>query len=182
VGGAVLDIYSSGLALLTLGLRVPRYVAAGVDGVLMVLGAIYVVFVADDFIGPFMGFLITIGVPIAAWAGIFIADLLLRRSDYADRDLYDRAGRYGDVRWSAVAVLVVGTVAGWGLVTNTFADWLKWQGFLLKPVGLGGKSGAWAYANLGVAAALLIGFLGWLLLGAATVRRQEAVPARVTSR
>ena len=28
VGGAVLDIYSSGLALLTLGLRIPRYVAA----------------------------------------------------------------------------------------------------------------------------------------------------------
>ncbi len=33
VGGAVLDIYSSGLALLTVGLRVPRYLAALIDGI-----------------------------------------------------------------------------------------------------------------------------------------------------
>src|SRR5262252_5498166 len=32
VGGSVLDLYSSGLALLTLGVRVPRYVAALIDG------------------------------------------------------------------------------------------------------------------------------------------------------
>src|SRR5438128_1690320 len=43
IGGAVLDIYSSGLALLTLGLKVPRWTAAGIDGVIMILGTIYVV-------------------------------------------------------------------------------------------------------------------------------------------
>ena len=89
VGGAVLDIYSSGLALLSAGLRVPRYVAAGIDGVLMILGAIYVVFFATDFLGPFQGFLITLGVPIAAWCGIFVAEVALRRRDYAEADLYD---------------------------------------------------------------------------------------------
>src|SRR5215831_17008102 len=46
IGGAVLDIYSSGLALLSLGLRVPRYVAALIDGTVMTLGTIYVVFIA----------------------------------------------------------------------------------------------------------------------------------------
>jgi purine-cytosine permease-like protein len=178
VGGAVLDIYSSGLALLTLGLRVPRYVAAAVDGVLMILGAIYIVFVADDFITPFIGFLITIGVPIAAWAGVMIADIAMRRGAYADRELYDPAGRYGSVRVPSVALMVIGTVIGFGLVTNGSADWLTWQGYLLEPFGLGGKEGEWAFANLGVAAALLIGFLGWLLLGRSTVRRQEELSAR----
>jgi nucleobase:cation symporter-1, NCS1 family len=43
IGGSVLDIYSSGLALLTLGLRVPRYVAALIDGTIMTAGTIYVV-------------------------------------------------------------------------------------------------------------------------------------------
>jgi len=38
IGGAVLDIYSSGLALLTIGLRVPRWTAAAIDGVIMILG------------------------------------------------------------------------------------------------------------------------------------------------
>ena len=61
VGGAVLDIYSSGLALLSLGLRIPRWSAALVDGVMMVIGTIWVVFFADDFLGPFQGFLYTLG-------------------------------------------------------------------------------------------------------------------------
>lgn len=178
VGGAVLDIYSSGLALLTLGVRVPRYVAAGFDGVLMVIGAIYIVFVADDFITPFMGFLFTIGVPIAAWAGVMIADIAMRRGPYADAELYDIRGRYGDVRMPSVATMVIGTVLGWGLVTNSNASWLTWQGYLLEPFGLGGKDGAWAFAGLGIFVALLVGFLGWLLLGRSIVRRQEAVPAR----
>jgi NCS1 family nucleobase:cation symporter-1 len=82
VGGAVLDIYSSGLALLSAGLRVPRYLAALVDGVLMIAGSVYIVFFADDFLGQFMGFLTTLGVPIAAWCGIMLADLALRRRDY----------------------------------------------------------------------------------------------------
>ena len=49
--------------------RIPRPTAALVDGVILTLGTIYVVFVADDFIGPFQSFLITLGVPLAAWAG-----------------------------------------------------------------------------------------------------------------
>jgi len=177
VGGAVLDIYSSGLALLTLGLRIPRYAAALVDGVIMVAGTIYLVFAANNFVGPFEGFLITLGVPVAAWCGVMLADIAMRHNAYADAELFDPRGRYGSVHWRAVGLVVLGTVIGWGLVTNTFAGWLEWQGYLLEPFGLGGKTGAWAYANLGVLAALLIGFLGWLLVGRGTVRRQEAVPA-----
>ena len=160
VGGAVLDIYSSGLALLSLGLRIPRWSAALVDGVLMVLGTIWVVFFADDFLGPFQGFLYTLGVPVAAWAGIMLADIALRHHDYAERELYEPAGRYGDVRWTAVILLVVGTALGWGLVTNTTTEILSWQGYLLGPVGLGGRDGAWAFANLGVLVALVVGFVG----------------------
>ena len=37
----------------------------------------------------------------------------------------------------------------------------------------GGKGGAWAFANLGVAVALAIAFAGWLLGGRRTVRAQE---------
>jgi purine-cytosine permease-like protein len=171
VGGAVLDIYSSGLALLSVGVRVPRYVAAGIDGVIMTAGSIYVVFFATDFLGPFQGFLITLGVPIAAWCGIFIADIQLRRRDYAEAELYDRRGRYGAVNWLPIALIVIGTAVGWGLVTNSSASWLGWQGYLLGPIG--GTKGDWAFANLGVLAALVIGYLGVLLFARGTVRRQE---------
>ena len=98
IGGSVLDIYSSGLALLTLGVRVPRYVAALIDGTVMTLGTIYVVFFAhSNFIVQFQGFLITLGVPIAAWCGIMLADIALRRRDYAEPELFTARGRYGDI-------------------------------------------------------------------------------------
>jgi len=173
VGGSVLDIYSSGLALLTLGLRMPRWSAALVDGVIMLIGAVYVVFFAKDFLGPFQGFLITLGVPVAAWAGVMMVDIALRRKDYADAELYDRAGRYGSVRWTSVALVLVGTAIGWGLVVNTYADWLGWQGYLMSAFGLGGKDGDWMYANLGVLAALVIGALGTLLFSRREIRAQE---------
>ncbi|GAA3386740.1 purine-cytosine permease family protein [Cryptosporangium minutisporangium] len=175
VAGAIMDVYSSGLALLNVGVRVPRWVAVCIDSTLMLIGAVYVVFFANDFLGPFQGFLITLGVPIAAWCGIFIADILLRKSDYAEAELFTPTGRYGDIRWVSVGLVVVGSVVGWGLVTNTLASWLDWQGYFLGP--LGGKTGDWAFANLGVLVSLVIGFVGYLLLGRGAVRAQEAHPA-----
>src|SRR5436190_1335458 len=175
IGGAILDIYSSGLALLTLGLKIPRWTAAGIDGVIMILGTIYVVWIASNFFFPFEGFLITLGVPIAAWCGVFLADLLLRKRDYAEADLYNSRGRYGMVNWVAVLTTVVATFLGWGLVTNGFADWLHWQGYLLDPLGLGPKdNGPWTYANLGVFVALGVGFLGQFVLGRSQIAKQEA--------
>jgi nucleobase:cation symporter-1, NCS1 family len=175
VGGAVLDIYSSGLALLTAGVPVPRPVAALIDGAIMIAGSIYVVFFADDFIGPFQGFLITLGVPIAAWCGVILADILLRKRNYADAELFDPHGRYGSVRVVPLGCLVVGTFLGWGLVTNTYASWLSWQGYLLEPFGLGGKNGDWAYANLGVLVALVLGFVVTIVADRSAVRREEAL-------
>ncbi|MEU8348445.1 cytosine permease [Streptomyces sp. NPDC048845] len=177
VGGAVLDIYSSGLALLAVGVRVPRYAAAAIDGLLMVAGTVWIVFFADDFLGTFQGFLTTLGVPVAAWCGIMLADIALRRRPYDDTDLFRRSGRYGDVRRLPVAILAAATALGWGLVTNAAANWLSWQGYLLGPLGLGGTAGAWAYANLGVLAALVCGFAGALVSGRSRVRDEEA-PAK----
>lgn len=174
VGGAVLDIYSSGIALISTGLPVKRPVAAGIDGVVMVLGTLYLLFVAGSFFGPFQGFLITLGVPIAAWAGIFLADVLARKADYDVADLFRPEGRYRSVDRTSMALLVVGTVLGWGLVVNSYAGWLGWQGYLMDLIG--GKDGAWAGANVGVLVALVVGFVGGLARAGA-IRRQEALPA-----
>lgn len=174
VGGAVLDIYSSGLALLSLGLPAPRFVAALIDGILMIAGTIYLVFIADNFLFPFQGFLITLGVPIAAWCGVMLADVALRRRDYAEAELYRADGRYGNVRPVPVLTVLVATALGWGLVTNTYAGWLSWQGYLLGPLGLGGKEGSWAFANLGVLLALVLGFVVTYFATRSRVRAQEA--------
>jgi len=174
VGGAVLDIYSSGLSLLAAGVKVPRYVAAGIDGVLMILGAIFVVFIATDFIGPFQGFLITLGVPIAAWAGIFLADTIIRKKGYAEKELYDVNGRYGSVSWLPISLILIGTAIGWGFVQVYYSDAFSFGGYLLGAVG--GVDGPWAFANLGVLFSLLIGFVGYFAFGRAAVAKQESTP------
>lgn len=184
VSGAVLGIYSSGLTLLSLGVRIPRPAAAGVDGLILTLGTIYVVFVTQTFLAPFQSFLITLGVPIAAWAGIVMADLALRRRDYDDAALFDRRGRYGSVNVLVLLVMAVATVVGWGLVVNAYPDdagWNNWQGYFLHPLGLGtrvdgGWEGSWPYANLGVLVAFVLAFVLTLLVQAHRVRREESTP------
>jgi purine-cytosine permease-like protein len=186
VSGAVLGIYSSGLTLLSLGVRIPRPAAAFVDGVILTLGTVWVVFFAEDFLGPFQSFLITLGVPLAAWAGIMIADIALRKRDYDEDALFDARGRYGSFDVVSLGTLAVASVIGWGLVVNNFATdaaWNNWQGFLIHPLGLGTYvddpvapywDGPWAYANLGVLLALVLGFAVTYVLRRSTVRRQEA--------
>ena len=170
IGGAILDLYSSGLVLVSIGLPVKRHIAASIDGVIMTIGTIYLVWFASDFFVPFQGFLITLGVPVAVWSGLFVADVLIRKS-YAETELFDSKGRYGAYNLKSISLVLFGTIIGWGLVTNSLASWLSWQGYLLSA--FGGKDGPWAYANLGVIAALLIGFIGHIILSKRDIKKQE---------
>lgn len=73
-----------------------------------------------------------------------------------------------------------GVHAVWGLVVNTAANWLTWQGYLLFLIG--GKDGSWASANLGVIVALLVGLFGALAFQRGDIAKQEAdLPASETA-
>ena len=171
IGGSILDLYSSGIALVTIGLPVKRHIAASIDGAIMTLGTIYIVWIKKNFFGPFQGFLITLGVPIAVWSAIFVADVILRKKEYAEDELFKPSGRYGSWNLRSTSLLVIGSIIGWGFVTNSFASWLSWQGYFMGAIG--GKTGSWAYANVGIIFALVIGFLGHILLSRKEIRKQE---------
>ena len=172
VGGAILDLYSSGLALVSIGVPIKRHQAASIDAIIMLAGSIYIVWIADNFFYPFQGFLITLGVPIAVWSAIFVADVVMRSKAYSEKDLYDPRGIYGSVNKGSIALMVIGSIVGWGFVTNTFASWLSWQGYFLGVIG--GKEGAWAYSNIGVVMALIVGFVGHIVLARKTISKQES--------
>ena len=172
VGGAILDLYSSGLTLVSIGLPVKRHIAASIDSLIMLAGTIYIVWFADNFFFPFQGFLITLGVPVATWSAIFVADVVMRKRAYSEVDLFDEAGRYGSWNKKSLGLMLIGAFIGWGFVTNTFAPWLSWQGYLLGVIG--GKEGPWAFANVGVIFALAIGFFGHILLSRKTIAQQES--------
>jgi len=80
---------------------------------------------------------------------------------------------YGSINKGSIALMIIGTIVGWGFVTNTFASWLSWQGYFLGVIG--GKEGPWAFANVGVIFALLIGFFGHIMLARETIAKQESV-------
>ena len=172
VGGAILDLYSSGLALVSIGVPIKRHQAAIIDASIMLAGCVYIVWIADNFFGPFQGFLITLGVPVAVWSAIFVADVVMRKKEYIENDLYDPQGIYGSINKGSIALMGIGTIVGWGFVTNTFASWLSWQGYFLGLIG--GKEGEWAYSNIGVIFALLIGFFGHIILARKTIAKQES--------
>jgi purine-cytosine permease-like protein len=171
VGGAILDLYSSGLTLLAIGVPVKRHIAAIIDGAIMLVGSIYLVWIADNFFYPFQGFLITLGVPIATWSAIFVTDVLLRKNSYSEEDLFKVSGKYGSWNKRSLSIMAIGTFVGWGFVTNSFAEWLSWQGYLLFIIG--GREGSWAYSNVGVIFALVIGFLGHYLFASRKIRSEE---------
>ena len=120
--------------------------------------------------------------PLAAWAGILIADILTRRADYDEAALFDARGRYGAFDWVSLATMGVASLVGWGLVVNQIesAPWNDWQGYLFEPLGLGSYvaeggywEGPWAYSNVGVLFALACGFLVTLVARRGTIRKQE---------
>ena len=157
IGGAILDLYSSGLTLVAIGAPIKRHYAASIDAVIMLIGTIYIVWFSKNFLLPFQGFLITIGVPLAAWSAIFVADVLLSK-DVEVNDLYNQFGKYRGVNRGVITLMLIATFVGYGFVTNTFASWLNWQGYFMDLIG--GKDGQWAFANVGVVFALIIGFVG----------------------
>jgi purine-cytosine permease-like protein len=157
--------------LIAIGFPVKRHIAALLDGLIMLAGTIYIVWFAENFFFPFQGFLITLGVPVATWSAIFVTDALLRKREYSEADLYREEGRYGTWNLRSLLVMAIGTIIGWGFVTNSFASWLSWQGYFMDLIG--GKEGSWAYANVGVLLSLAIGSLGHLLLSRKKISAQE---------
>jgi steroid 5-alpha reductase family enzyme len=95
----------------------------------------------------------------------------MRKKAYIEKDLYNEQGIYGSVNKGSIALMLIGTIVGWGCVTNTFASWLSWQGYFLGAIG--GKEGAWAFSNVGVVFALIVGFVGHILLSHHKIQAQE---------
>jgi NCS1 nucleoside transporter family len=161
VAGAVLDIYSSGLNLLTLGVRLPRYQSVAIDGTIMILGNIYILFVAKSFIGPFEAFLSVLGVLLTAWVAVFLVDMVMFRArGYDEPDLYNfRGGAYfylDGFNLRAVIAWFVAVIVGFGLIQTT-VSWLSWLGWWAR--------GPFTGSSLGILVAFVVAGVLYGLLG-----------------
>jgi NCS1 family nucleobase:cation symporter-1 len=156
----VLDAYTSGLALLALGLRVPRPLTVIVDAVLVALGGIYALFIYN-FIGAFEEFLGLSIAWLAAWNAVILVDQYTRRRSGAVEIPEDLLRQQGGIYWyrsgvnvKAFTAFVIGAVAALMFLNDS-------------PLFVGPGSAAAGNADLsievGTVVALAI-YLGWTLI------------------
>ena len=80
----VMGLYSSGLNMLALGVRLRRSQTVVIDAAVILLAGAYVMVVRGDFFGFLVSFVQLLACGIATWAAVFIVDMAMRRR-------YDRA-------------------------------------------------------------------------------------------
>ncbi len=110
-----MDLYSSGVSVQAMGIRLKRYQAVVMDSVIACLLTIWAMF-QDTFslyMKEFVGVLI---LWIAPWFGVYVTDWILRKYRYHAAELQrtDRAGLYfggsTGVNWNAIIAFAVGVV------------------------------------------------------------------------
>jgi NCS1 family nucleobase:cation symporter-1 len=173
VSGAVLAMYSGGFALQAVGLRVPRALAVLVAALLVTAVAGVLLYLGTDARELMRDVVTTIAVPIAAWAGIFAAEMMIRSRRFHAPSLLTRGGVYPDFRWVNFIGLFAVSVVGFGLTSATLSG-LDWQGFLFPAFGIAADDPL-ATSDVGVLVALLLGLVIPLVSAIPEIRRQEDV-------
>ncbi len=171
LSGVVISIYSGGFALQATGASMRRIAAVVIVGAAVAVLAILIAVSVGDFTLILRDVATTLAVPIAAWAGIFGAEMMIRNKRFSSAALLKRGGVYADVRWVNVSMLVVASAIGFGLTTAS-VSWLSWQGYLFKAAGVP-LSGDLAGTDIGVFVALVLGLLTPLVVGFHGIRAQE---------
>ncbi|GAA1224225.1 purine-cytosine permease family protein [Pseudonocardia alaniniphila] len=151
-----IDLYSSGVTLQAIGVRIGRWQAVVVDGVLSTAIAFAVVF-SGDFSTILSNFLLFMIVWFAPWAAVFVVDYFLRRGRYDLGLLADAPARPGD-RGFCTAGMVAQAA---GMVAA--ACWLNTTVFT------GPLSAATGGLDLSAPAGLAVGGVVYLLLAYRTV-------------
>jgi len=177
LSGVVISVYSGAFALQAIGLRVERQWATFAIGALLAFVAVGFSVLDIDLTDIFRDLATTLAVPVAAWAGIFAADTMIRSRPFHTPSLLAPGGVYPTVNRVNFTALLVIVAVGWGLTTATVAA-LRWQGYLFDVVGVD-RAGDIASSDLGVVVALVLGLTVPIVGGIRTIARQEAAARRL---
>ena len=171
ISAAALALYSGGFAVLATGLRASR--PAGVVISILVTGALLalLIVVVPDAAALFGDVVTTLAVPVAAWAGIFGAETMIRTGRVHSPSLLRSRGVYPAIRWVNLVMLLIITGVGWGFSTATLGG-LQWQGYLFTALGVD-LTETIATSDPGVLVALVLGLLTPIVAGIPSLRRLQ---------
>ncbi len=155
ISAGMTGVYSSGLALLAMGVPMSRWATTLLNAVIISLGAFYLLFVSDSFVSTFQSFLAAISVVMGSWGAIEIVDLIRQRRLNWNVDMAQPSGLGGrDWRWTALLSLGAATVVGLGTITSSDPYIAHAVSFLLPE---GAENSVFATANIGLVVAMLVG-------------------------
>jgi purine-cytosine permease-like protein len=177
LSSVVLAMYSGGFAIQSLGVRARRNVTTVVSGVLIAALAAALVLLSADAFDIAHDLATTIAVPVAAWAGIFSAEMMIRTRRFDSPSLLTPGGVYPQVRIVNLIGLVLITAASYGLTQASFPG-LTWQGYLFPLFGIPLED-PFARSDIGVVIALLLGIILALAGSIPAIRRQERESLRL---
>ena len=79
VSAAITGMYSSGLALMAVGVPLRRSVTTAFNAVIIAAGAFYLLFISTSFLATFQSFLSLIAVMMGTMGGIQLVDFIRQR-------------------------------------------------------------------------------------------------------
>ena len=157
LGLAALALHSSSYAVMSLGVSITRYVAAAAVTVAAAAAVFAVLLILGDPTIYLVDVVRVVGVVVAAWTGVFVADALTRRTPLRPEVLLGASGTYPAVRIAPLAGFLVAIAAGWGFTVSAMPI-LSWLGYLVGPLADTGLINLAPY-QLGVVVSLVLSFI-----------------------
>jgi nucleobase:cation symporter-1, NCS1 family len=173
-----MSLYSSNLGLHSIGAKTHPGYAQPILGLLSLTGAFFAVVYITDLWGVIAGYAMIAAVPVAAWSGIFITDVLIRRIAYHEISLSRGYGFYKSVNLVNIIGWAISTAIGLGLIYSDQPGF-AWTGYLAD---LMVNSEFWAATSFGIIIAFSVSCLLPVLFGIPRIKRQESEVLAIESR
>jgi nucleobase:cation symporter-1, NCS1 family len=124
------------------------------------------------------GYAIFLAVPVAAWSGIFLSDVLIRRIAYHEVSLSRGYGFYKSINFVNFFGWVAAVIIGWGLLGSQLVEF-QWLGYIARATA---NFEFWSQSHFGVVIAFAIGLLLPVAAGIPRIKRQEAEVLAIEAR
>lgn len=164
-----MSMYSSNLGLHSIGARLKPGLAQPIIGALVLSTAIAAVYFFSNTWTVMADYAKFVAVPVAAWAGIFISDILIRRIAYHEISLSRSYGFYKPVNVVNLTGWVLATAAGFGLIYIEQSG-LNWTGYLAD---LLVNQEFWITSSFGIVITFAFAALLPVIFGIPRIKRQE---------
>lgn len=171
VTSIAMSLKSSSMSFESIQLKFKASIATPIIAVLAttlaVLGLSYLG--ASGFWFNLQGYALFLAVPVAAWSGVFVSDVLIRRIAYHEVSLSRSYGFYKPVNITNTLGWIMAVGLGWGLLKSNLIEF-NWLGYFAD---LTSNAEFWAQSNFGVVIAFAIGLLLPVAAGIPRIKRQE---------